>query len=553
MNSSDAFTRAALYQSCSKSDILKHVDIENTDSETLRDLLNKYNLLSLRKLPIIMTKFVTKVGLEFVSNKFPKMGTLITPQNIKVDIEDDELIYLMNTSSNFKPNIVFLVCKNIAVSVLGASIDSFKNGLTGNKSNDTIIPEMYTKISVSSVRNNDDEKSKFNVNVPKNSFPTLSSSPPPQQPPPTPRSLSSMSVKSNDENDEKFKRSDSTLSVKSVGSSSRRRRFSRSNSISSQSSRLSVVESIGRSDGRGGGRKSSNNSTSSRHLKNRSNSERLSGEENRSNSVVSVKSSHSKKSFKELLHPTTSNTASSIHEKVSATIQTERKNNRDQRLKYFRQTHDNDNDYDDSSNSRRRLEMIERLLESNYTESQNQDDNERGGVSEIKSNNIVEYNNLSNNNNKHSELNNKTNAKDSELNKQVVVLDDYQLVPPETLSQVDDNITIIEDDEDDDDDNNVDDDNNAYGNSEDVESIISKENEMMVMMDEEKEVDPSSFIKPDNLKKATLRTNTIDFTDLVSAVVPALLNEPTGNSHNSDNSKSNVNHHHFTFDDDDDD
>lgn len=132
MNANDAFTRAALYQSCKQSEILQQIDIENASSETLRDLLNKCNMLNIRKLPIIVVKFATKAALEFACNSFPKVKQYVDPTNIAVTVEDDEAIHLMNTASTFKPNLVFIVCKNIALGALGSSITAFKSTLMGN-------------------------------------------------------------------------------------------------------------------------------------------------------------------------------------------------------------------------------------------------------------------------------------------------------------------------------------------------------------------------------------------------------------------------------------
>lgn len=135
MNANDAFTRAALYQSCKQSEILQQIDIENASSETLRDLLNKCNMLNIRKLPIIVVKFATKAALEFACNSFPKIKQYVDPTNIAITVEDDEALHLMNTASTFKPNLVFIVCKNIVLGALGSSITAFKSTLMGgNKS-----------------------------------------------------------------------------------------------------------------------------------------------------------------------------------------------------------------------------------------------------------------------------------------------------------------------------------------------------------------------------------------------------------------------------------
>lgn len=128
MNSGDAFLRAALYEQCAKSDILKHVDVESCSVESLRELLNKNNLLAFRKLPIILSKMVVKHGLIFVKSKVPQLK-FITPENIVASVESDELQYLLESNSSMKPNLVFMVSKNILVSVIGSSISAFKDDL----------------------------------------------------------------------------------------------------------------------------------------------------------------------------------------------------------------------------------------------------------------------------------------------------------------------------------------------------------------------------------------------------------------------------------------
>lgn len=154
MNSTEAFTRAALYQSCAKSEILQHIDISQADSDTLRDLVNKYSLLNSRKLPIIISKLMTKKLLELAVHKFPNLNNFMTPQNIRVDVEDDELAYLMNTSSSFKPNIMVLVCKNVAVGVLGSSIDAFKNDLLARSSSNVSVSSVDASLPKITIKSN---------------------------------------------------------------------------------------------------------------------------------------------------------------------------------------------------------------------------------------------------------------------------------------------------------------------------------------------------------------------------------------------------------------
>lgn len=159
MNASDAFVRAALLQSCEKSEILKHIDLNNTDNETLRLLINKYNRLSIRKIPIILIKYITKSGLEFLKRQFPRVGSYITPENISVDVADDELACLVETENDYKPSIYILVLKNISISVLGSTIETFKSSLLNSGNSAAIINNSNIN------KNKQDENYKVKIRV----------------------------------------------------------------------------------------------------------------------------------------------------------------------------------------------------------------------------------------------------------------------------------------------------------------------------------------------------------------------------------------------------
>lgn len=144
MNCDEAFSRAALYQECAKSPILKHINIETTSIETIRELLNKNNSLELRKIPILFSKFVIKFILKYAKSKFTQLSCL-TPENIKVEVESDEMQYILSTESKFKPSLVMMVSKNIAFAVLGSSILALRDNLINEPT------EQYTKIDVAAV------------------------------------------------------------------------------------------------------------------------------------------------------------------------------------------------------------------------------------------------------------------------------------------------------------------------------------------------------------------------------------------------------------------
>nr|DBA13065.1 TPA: gp67-like protein [Oryctes rhinoceros nudivirus] len=145
MNSDEVFLRAALYEECSKSSILKHVEIETSSTETLRELLNKNNSLVFRKVPIILSKLVVKHGLQFVKSKMPQLSFL-TPEQISVSVESDEMQYLLQSQSEMKPNLVLIVSKNILMSVVGSSIRELQNELLG--SSETGETQSYKKIPI---------------------------------------------------------------------------------------------------------------------------------------------------------------------------------------------------------------------------------------------------------------------------------------------------------------------------------------------------------------------------------------------------------------------
>lgn len=148
MNSDEVFLRAALYEECSKSSILKHIEIETTSTETLRELLNKNNSLVFRKVPIILSKLIIKHGLQFVKSKMPQLSFL-TPEQISVSIESDEMQYLLQSQSATKPNLVLIVSKNILLSVVGSSIRELQNELLGSREHGET--QSYKKIPIGDI------------------------------------------------------------------------------------------------------------------------------------------------------------------------------------------------------------------------------------------------------------------------------------------------------------------------------------------------------------------------------------------------------------------
>lgn len=129
MNSNDAFTRAALYATCRRSKILSNIDLENADIQTLRYFVNKLNDITLQELPILLTKMTVKYGVSFICEKIPHFQKYMSSDNLSIQLEDDELSYLLRSESKIKPNIYMIVLRNIIVSVLGVSIENLRDSI----------------------------------------------------------------------------------------------------------------------------------------------------------------------------------------------------------------------------------------------------------------------------------------------------------------------------------------------------------------------------------------------------------------------------------------
>lgn len=174
MELDDAFTKAALYETCVKSKVLRNIKLDNVDTQTLRRLVNKYNALSPREFPIVVKKVLVKFGLTFVTEKMPRLCAYINQNNISVSIEADELAYLERTQSKFQPNICMIVGKNIAIGLLGTSIQSLRQIITKtvdpNKPDESITQtndDPDTRYKVSKIRVNSVERTVPEIATPK--------------------------------------------------------------------------------------------------------------------------------------------------------------------------------------------------------------------------------------------------------------------------------------------------------------------------------------------------------------------------------------------------
>lgn len=79
-----------------------------------------------------MSKLMFRHGLTFLRSKIPALKNYLTPENIRIDVESDELEYLLSSSSTYKPSIIFIVSKNILLGAVGGSIEMLKNEFLRN-------------------------------------------------------------------------------------------------------------------------------------------------------------------------------------------------------------------------------------------------------------------------------------------------------------------------------------------------------------------------------------------------------------------------------------
>nr|WOJ45341.1 GrBNV gp67-like protein [Apis mellifera nudivirus] len=154
MDPKTAFKRAALYHTCKQSKILSNVNFEQSDTESLVELVNQHNSHTIRELPILVAKVTTKGALSFLVSKFPNLRNYIEPDNIRVVVESDELAYLVNAPAKQHNSLIPIVLKNLAMSAVGSSITRFKEDLLN-----------ATTTNVPTTDSNADEATKANSNL----------------------------------------------------------------------------------------------------------------------------------------------------------------------------------------------------------------------------------------------------------------------------------------------------------------------------------------------------------------------------------------------------
>lgn len=129
MNSDELYTRAALYEIAKKCPPLKHIDLNNASTVTLRQLINKHTSASIVQLPILTTKLITRMVLQFISNRSPGFSEYIDYRTINVEVEPDELACLSNNDAltNYSTNIYLIVFKNLATGFIISAVDRMRS------------------------------------------------------------------------------------------------------------------------------------------------------------------------------------------------------------------------------------------------------------------------------------------------------------------------------------------------------------------------------------------------------------------------------------------
>lgn len=125
----EALTRASLYHVCKRSPVLSNIDYKNTPTTVLEDLVSRYNAQTIREVPILFAKYVVKLCLQFVVNRYSGLRAYVDPSNMRVRIEDDEMLCLMRGKPSGPPNLLLVVTKNMLFSVIGHAVSRLKDDL----------------------------------------------------------------------------------------------------------------------------------------------------------------------------------------------------------------------------------------------------------------------------------------------------------------------------------------------------------------------------------------------------------------------------------------
>lgn len=132
----DEFTRAALHCSLKKSQILKNnLDFKKVSKWTLPELYTLTNLdnrYTLSAMPIILTKVLSRIGVNFVVKHVKVLQPWLKPDGISLNLEPDEIQYLVyqqnkndnGLMSHNQPShsIILIVVKNIICGMLNVNL-----------------------------------------------------------------------------------------------------------------------------------------------------------------------------------------------------------------------------------------------------------------------------------------------------------------------------------------------------------------------------------------------------------------------------------------------
>lgn len=125
----EALTRASLYHVCKRSPILSNIDYKHTPTTVLEDLVSRHNAQTIREVPILFAKYVVKLCLQFFVNRYSGLRAFVDPSNMRVRIEDDEMLCLMRGKQSGPPNLLLVVTKNMLFSVIGHAVSRLKDDL----------------------------------------------------------------------------------------------------------------------------------------------------------------------------------------------------------------------------------------------------------------------------------------------------------------------------------------------------------------------------------------------------------------------------------------
>ncbi|CAI6373168.1 unnamed protein product [Macrosiphum euphorbiae] len=75
----ETFTRAAFYEICSNSKVLRHINLKNTSLTDLQESINMHQALRLRHIPILLAKLVTEFAIDVIVKPYPVCRTYLNP------------------------------------------------------------------------------------------------------------------------------------------------------------------------------------------------------------------------------------------------------------------------------------------------------------------------------------------------------------------------------------------------------------------------------------------------------------------------------------------